>query len=254
MPFAQVKGSELFYAANDTEADLSLILIHGSGADQESFPWEIFSLAGVRVIAIDLPGHGQSKGPLCPTVDGYAEVVEEFVSALGLSRVVVGGHSLGGAVCLTLCLKKPAWLAGAVMIGSGARLRVNPMIIEGLLNDYAGAVSMMDGFLFGPDASRELKEQTKEHMLAADPAAIVNDFRACDAFDVMKRLSEISVPCLAISGEADVLTAPKYGQFLADGIPGAKHAIIPGAGHMMAAEKPGEFTRLVGDFLAGLSG
>ncbi|MEW5734665.1 MAG: alpha/beta hydrolase [Thermodesulfobacteriota bacterium] len=253
MPVMKIHGADLFYAAGGADTDLSLVLIHGSGATHESYPPELFSIPGARVIAPDLPGHGQSQGPFPESVAGYAEVVSGLVAALRLSKVVVMGHSLGGAVCLTLCLQKPGWLKGAVLMGTGARLRVNPMIIEGLSKDYLGAVSMMDSFLFASEAPAELRETSRDHMKKADPQAVINDFRACNAFDVMARLSEIAVPCQVISADQDVLTAPKYGQYLADHIPGAVHSVIQGAGHMMAVEKPGEVTGIVESFLARLS-
>jgi pimeloyl-ACP methyl ester carboxylesterase len=76
-----------------------------------------------------------------------------------------------------------------------------------------------------------------------------DDLLACDAFDITARLSEIATPTLVVTGDADVMTPVKYGQFLKDSIPGAHMAVIAGAGHMVAREKPVEFISAVSAFL-----
>ncbi len=75
------------------------------------------------------------------------------------------------------------------------------------------------------------------------------DFRACDEFDVMDRLSAIVVPVLIISAEDDLLTPPKYGDFLEKNIPNADRAHIMDAGHLAPLEKPQEVTQAIFKFL-----
>jgi pimeloyl-ACP methyl ester carboxylesterase len=93
------------------------------------------------------------------------------------------------------------------------------------------------------DALRVELEQT--------PVAVTRgDFRACDNFDAMHRIGNLRLPTLVISGSRDRLTPPKYGEFLASEIDGARHVIIPKAGHMMALEYPEVFTDHVVSFMA----
>jgi pimeloyl-ACP methyl ester carboxylesterase len=81
---------------------------------------------------------------------------------------------------------------------------------------------------------------------------MANDYAACNAFDVMDRLGEISAPTLVIGGTADQMTPPKHATFLADKIPGARLAMIEGAGHMVMLEQPELVARHVEQFLATL--
>jgi pimeloyl-ACP methyl ester carboxylesterase len=89
-------------------------------------------------------------------------------------------------------------------------------------------------------------------MLNAKPSVLHGDFVACDRFDVTGRVGTIRVPTLVVCGSDDVLTPPKYAQFLAEKIQGARLEIINGAGHMVMTEKPGEFNSRVMEFLQSL--
>jgi pimeloyl-ACP methyl ester carboxylesterase len=86
-------------------------------------------------------------------------------------------------------------------------------------------------------------------MLACPPEVMLNDFLACDHFDLHDRLAEITLPTLVLSASADQMTPPKFGQFLANQLPRAEFALIQQAGHMMMLEFPEQVAQLVGDFM-----
>ena len=83
-------------------------------------------------------------------------------------------------------------------------------------------------------------------------AAMLNDLRACDKFDIMDRLGDIDTPLLAVSGTDDVMTPPKYSQYLVDHMHNARTVTIPGGTHFVFAEKPEEVNRVIEDFLKTL--
>src|SRR5256885_16797328 len=72
-----------------------------------------------------------------------------------------------------------------------------------------------------------------------------SDLQACDAFDVMSRISTVRAPTLVLCGEEDQLTPPKYSRFLGQRIAGACVTIVPGAGHYVPVETPRESTAAV---------
>jgi pimeloyl-ACP methyl ester carboxylesterase len=78
---------------------------------------------------------------------------------------------------------------------------------------------------------------------------MLNDYRACDAFDVREKLKTIRAPTLIVAGEADQLTPLKHATFLAGQIPRARLSVIPGAGHMVMLEAAGAVTQAITDFL-----
>ena len=75
------------------------------------------------------------------------------------------------------------------------------------------------------------------------------DFKICDDFNVLNKLSSISIPCLIIVGKQDQLTPVKYSQFFHDKIKNSKLHIINKAGHMVMVEKPLEFNQAIKDFI-----
>ena len=87
--------------------DPPLLLIHGWGASRGVFAPLIHATSGAhRVVAVDLPGHGESDAPAQePSVEAFADDVARVMSALGLDRPVLIGHSLGGLVALELAAR-----------------------------------------------------------------------------------------------------------------------------------------------------
>jgi pimeloyl-ACP methyl ester carboxylesterase len=172
-----------------------------------------------------------------------------LVDALGLETVVLGGHSMGGAVAQAFALAHPERLAGLVLIGTGARLRVLPEIIDTLERDHAAGVRLVADVAVSASAPDDVKASVYETTLAAPRASLIADLRACDAFDVIGGLGTIARPTLVVCGADDRLTPPKYAEFLRQRIPGARLVVVPGAGHYVQLERPAETTAALRDFL-----
>ena len=251
-----VAGLFLADSGRQGAAGPPLVLVHGAGGTHRHWPEEIRALPGRRVLALDLPGHGGSPGPGLASMPAYARSVLALLDAVGVASAVVAGHSMGGAIALTLALEAPARLAGLVLVGTGARLRVSSAILQVTADPAAlaaAADSMADGSL-GSLASQALRRELAEGMRAVAPGVTHGDFTACDAFDVMARLGEIRGPALVICGTEDRLTPPKYSQYLRDHIAGARLLMVPGAGHMVMLEAPGRVAQELESFLASLGG
>ena len=217
-----------------------LLLVHGAGGSHRHWPLEALALPARRVIAVDLPGHGESPGPSRRTVAGYARDLLAFLDALALPRAVVVGHSMGGAIALTLALDAPGRVAGLGLVSTGARLRVSPAILQATADPaaFAGAVEVMTDWTLGPGASPALRREFGEGLRRLPAEVAHGDFCACDAFDVRERLGEIRVPTEVVCGDADRSTPPRYSEFLQAHIAGARLHLIPGAGHLVALEAP----------------
>jgi len=157
MPQIEIKGEKIHCVHTDTGSSKNLVLIHGSGGDSTCWPLADLSKVGANIWSLDLPGHGESGGSARSDVSEYAAVVTALIEALGLENVYVAGHSLGGGIALKIGIAAPSWLSGLILVGTGARLRVNPMIFEALEKDPKGAIAMMDSVIFSPDAPEEAK-------------------------------------------------------------------------------------------------
>lgn len=231
-----------------------LLLIHGAGGSRMSWPLEIRRKMAFDVYSLDLPGHGTSLAPGESSVDGFADRLRAFMDAIGFERWIPVGHSMGGAIALTLALRFPERAAALVLVGTGAKLRVHPDILQ-MTEDqqtFASAAGMITRWSFSEGADRELVELSARQLQGVQPQTVHADYQACDGFDVMEHLSGIHAPCLVICGDEDRMTPVKYSQYLADQIPNAEIVVVEGAGHMVMLEKPAIVAKAISDFVPGL--
>jgi pimeloyl-ACP methyl ester carboxylesterase len=228
-------------------------LVHGTGGTGGVWARQLEGLADVaRVVAPDLPGHGRSGGEPPRCIEESAAFVARLLDALCVPRAVVGGHSMGGAVALQFALTWPDRVAGLVLVGTGARLRVLPRLLELLGSNYPEGVGLLMEMAVGVGAPGQLKA-TLHRLTAANPQRVVlGDLKACDVFDVMDRIHAMSIPTVAICGEEDQLTPPRYSRLFAERIAGTRLAIVAGAGHYVQVEQPEATTRALREFLAAL--
>jgi pimeloyl-ACP methyl ester carboxylesterase len=252
MSYTNVAGEKIFYFHHQgaPEGLRTLVFIHGAGGSHLHWsPPQLRRLTGANTYALDLPGHGKSEGQGRTPISAYADFVAAFLETLGLEKVALVGHSMGGATALDFALRYPEKLAGLVLIGSGARLRVAPAILAGIRQDFEAAVRLICDYAFALDAPEQLKRAGRRQIRQVHPDVLYGDFAACDVFDVMDRLGEIRCPTLAICGTADRLTPPKYSTYLRDNIPGAQLVLIEGAGHMVMLEQPEAVSQAIADFI-----
>lgn len=225
---------------------MRLIFIHGAGCTSAAFEAQLAAFDGA--LAVTLPGHaGEGGGP--STIDEFADLLEPAIDARSGDDAIVCGHSMGGAIALTLGLRDLPRIRGIIVIGSGAKLRVAPALFEALERDFpAGAHALAGSYFADPTPARVAAATAL--MLAVGQAQTIRDFRACDAFDARERLARLRVPLLALTGDRDVLTPPKFAQFLADRVPAGSARILTGAGHFAMIERPDETNERIRAFVA----
>lgn len=228
-----------------------LVLLHGAGGGQLSWPPEARRLPNARVYTIDLPGHGKTEGPGCQFVEDYARSVIDFLDESGLARAVFAGHSMGGAIALTLALDFPDRVCGLGLVSTGARLPIGSSVLENAANPstFPQALKALQQLFFGPQASPQLVEATFKRLAANRQTLLHGDLLACDRFDVTSRLDSIRTPTLVACGTDDKLTPVRFSETLAMRIPGAALQTIDGTGHMLMLEQPQRLAKLLSVFM-----
>ncbi|HEY4690610.1 MAG TPA: alpha/beta fold hydrolase [Anaerolineae bacterium] len=251
MPYIDVGGERIFYALHENvpRGNSSLILIHGAGENHLVWPAALRRMPGVRVFAVDLPGHGKSGGRGRSSVAEYAAFTGRLLDALKIERAAIVGHSMGGAIAQQFGLTYPARTAALILVATGARLRVAPQLLKSTASDLPAAVELISHLEWGPGTPEQMIRLGRQQLLANRIEVLHGDYLACNAFDVMERLGDIRAPTLVIGGTADQMTPPKYASTLAERIPGAQLALVEGAGHMVMLEREEAVARPVEQFL-----
>lgn len=231
----------------------SLVYLHG--ANGAVWPPGLDGLSGrFRVYLPEHPGFGESERPeWIETTQDLALFYLDFFDALGLTGLNLVGQSLGG------------WIAAELASLCGHHLR------RLVLVDAAGLrrpdEQRIDMFALPPDQLvRTIYHDPAlaERVLAVEPTPAMirvqvrnrnmtarlgwNPYLSNPA--LRARLRRIGVPTLVVWGAQDRLIPPSHAYAYAEGIPGARVALIEGCGHVPATEQPGEFARVVGDFLS----
>ena len=173
----------------------------------------------------------------------------EFIEAIDAPKAILCGLSLGGAIVQQLLLDFAERFGAGILIGTGAKLKVLPALFEAIENDYPAFAEMVYKYASSEKTDPQTAQLFKKELIACPPKVTYGDFQACNRFNVIERLVEISVPVLVISAEDDNLTPPKYAQFLKDRIPNATRKHITDAGHIAPLEKPEEVNQAIIEFL-----
>ncbi|WP_334176117.1 acetoin dehydrogenase dihydrolipoyllysine-residue acetyltransferase subunit [Pseudoxanthobacter sp.] len=254
--FADTPAGRLRYADRGSGSE-TVILIHGFGGDLDNWLFNIDALAAkARVIALDLPGHGQSdKAVKGAGLAGLSEAVTGVMDAAGVTKAHLVGHSMGGAVALKIAATHPERVASLTLIGSAglgaeingdylaafvrasSRREMKPLL-EQLFED-AGLVSrhLVD------DIVKYKRIDGVEEALGAISAAVFPGGRQAEVLAATPGLP----PVLVIWGAGDRIIPAAH----AGAIAGAKSEVIPGAGHMVQMEKAHHVNDLIVAHIAG---
>jgi len=265
-----VRGRRVGY--DDTGGSrVPLVLLHGFPLDRTIWSAQVRGLADVaRVVAPDLRGFGESAGaPGRPgvagtTMDDYAADVAALLDALDLPRAVVGGVSMGGYVAMAFHRAFAGRLRGLVLVDT----RAGPDSAEArAARDASAALARAEGVsavaaqsigkMLTPENARPdapMRRALSDLMGAQPVEGVVAALGAIrDRPDSGPSIARIAVPTLVVCGIEDALIPPTESEALRDAIPGARLALIPGAGHLPNFEQPEAFNRVVRTFLASIA-
>ena len=251
MPHAKTaRGAIRYLRANPAASGRPLLLIHGAGGNAMAWPESLRHLAGRPVYAVDLPGHGQSAGPGRQRVAEYAADLAALAETEGWPPLIVCGHSMGGAISQQLALAHPERTAALILVSTGARLKVNPSILEQCLSDTETVIARIQRWAWAPGSDEAQMALAEEQLRAVTPAVLRGDYLACHHFDIRGRLRQIQQPTLVCCGALDKMTPLSLSQQLVDEMPAAELREFAGAGHMLPLERPQAMAAALSEWLA----
>ncbi len=243
----------IHFEQNGDPTKTTIVLVHGAGGSAATWLMQLRGLAAdFHIVAIELNGHGKSPDKAEEdTLHSYLRDIHEVVRKL--DKPILGGHSMGGALTQLYALNHPENIHGIILVGTGAKLRVTPVVFNLLDNDFEGYVEAVGNFMFHEETSEEVIEASKHEVRKCPVQIIRRDFELCDKFDIMTKVSQIAVPTLIIVGEGDIMTPIKYSKYMKDQIKGSEMYIIEAAGHSVMLEQFGVFNELVANWVDAIT-
>lgn len=257
--FADINGTRLHYSV--AGAGEALVLLHGFSLDARMWDEQVARFAQrYRVVRYDLRGFGKSGLPQAPY--SHVDDLKGLLEHLGIRRSHILGLSKGGGVALDFALSHPETTASLILVNTilgGFKWSAEASRQDGLAwqrakeaGVEAGKAAWLAHPMFGPVPSNPaaaspfrqiMADYSGWHFVNANP-----ERRAEPA--TIARLGELRTPTLIVIGERDLEDFQAIADSLERSIPGARKAVLKGAGHMANMEAPEEFNDLVLAFLA----
>ena len=240
------------------KGDPALVFVHCGGCNRGFWDGQMAYFAPKhRVVALDLAGHGQSgSGRKDWTMQAFGEDVVSVVEALGLKRVVLIGHSLGGPAVLEAARRMPGRVAGVVLVDSWVDFeqRIPAEQIEKLLTalraDYrATTTAITSQYFFSASTPEPVKARVLETVLSGPQEIGVAVARSSMTYDPLPALREIKAPIRAISSDLFPTNLEGNRKYA----PGYQAAIMKGVGHYLMLEQPEAFNALLAEALRELA-
>ncbi len=241
--------------------EIPLVCLHGIGGNTDSF---IEQLAGLseqhRIIALNLPGYGNSD-PISPlTFAALADKLAEFLNAIGASKAHLVGQSIGGMIALeTACrhpdLAKTLTLIGTTSAFGGRDDSFKDQFVSARLKPLDQGMSLAQlaqkfvPEITGPIASVRAIASATASMSAVSVQTYRDIIRCLVTFNRRTDIETLPMPCCLIAGEVDTNAPAKTMASMARKIPNAAYHEIKGAGHLINLEAGAQTNTILADFL-----
>ena len=264
---AQVDGLDIFYAeAGDGPP---VLLIHGFPVSSRIWSQVIGPLSQAhRVIAVDVPGFGESACPPAFSYDfvGFADAIAGFLAQVGAKPAAIVGHSMGGAIALATTVLHPGSASRLVLVDALAypkplplegRLALMPIVGPFLFKKLYRKANLMR--FFRRDVYVDPAKATEEMVdyfwkCLERPGGKEAAYRTLCALGDVEPIAElpprVACPSFIVWGEGDKVFPLAHGERLAREIPGARLEVIRGAGHSPIDERAEDFLARGRPFLA----
>jgi pimeloyl-ACP methyl ester carboxylesterase len=243
----------------------AIVFLHGWGAFKELW-WSTLRDLGrdYRCFAIDMPGHGESRLGQADQIERIATLVADFCADLGLTAIILVGHSMGGSVAVEVTLRYPHLVRRLALIDAAVDAYRMPTYTRLYLLPAIGwpvfRITQAIGRAFRPIGQRIPHDhgggwirpwvRRASYLATFDPEGLYRILRSLFATRADERLQQIRVPTLVLTGQFDSLVPPSHARRLAQVIPGARYVVLPASIHNPMDERPGAFTRTLRAFLS----
>jgi sigma-B regulation protein RsbQ len=220
-----------------------------------------------RVVLFDLVGSGRSDldaydADKYSTLDGYAADVIELCDEMGLTDVILVGHSVSSMIGVAAAVRRPDLFARLVLVSPSPRFiddrdytgGFSAEDIDGLLesldSNYFGWAEMMAPQVMGAQQSNTLQEELTVSFCQTRPDIAYNFARVTFLSDVRDRLEQVVIPALVLQCSDDILAPVEVGRYVHDHLSGSTFLQLKATGHCPHVSAPEETAAAILDYLA----
>jgi pimeloyl-ACP methyl ester carboxylesterase len=251
--YTSLDGARIHYRSYG-KGEEALVLIHGWSSNFDFWRENITGLAKrSRVIAIDLPGHGESDKPQRTySMDMFARAVDAVMRDAKVKRAVLAGHSMGTPVAREFYRKYPQKTLAIVIVDGTLRPFGDKQLMDSFLAGLRGpgfreAGTQMFAGMAGPNLSPEIKERIQASFMNTPQHVVVGAMEGM-ADNSIWGSDKINVPVLAVMARSP-FWPPDTEQFFRGLAPNLDFQMWDGVGHFLHMEKPQQFNEVVIAFL-----
>jgi pimeloyl-ACP methyl ester carboxylesterase len=251
-----IQGNDAYCYTGGKTFDVALptaVFIHG--AQQDHSVWILqtryFAHHGFSVLAVDLPGHGRSKGMALTSVEAMTDWLLAVLDTAGVQQATLIGHSMGSLIALESCAKAPQRVTKLALVGTAYPMSVSPALLDTAKNDGPAAIDMVNIWSHSSIAQKPSSpgpgfnviggaQRLMQRISKINPDHVFyTDFSACNNYaNGESTAKSVTCPTLFLSGKQDVMTPSKSTATLTKAIPHATVVRIENCGHDLMAEQP----------------
>lgn len=242
----------------------TVVFIHGAQNDHSVWILQTryFAHHGYGVLAVDLPGHGRSKGSPLVTVEAMADWLLALLDAAGVQQATLVGHSMGSLIALEAVFRAPARITKLALVGTAYPMQVSDMLLDASKNDEQTAIDMVNIWSHTSIAHKPScpgpgfyvmggSQRLMQRIAQQNPAQVFyTDFSACNAYANGEAAAQaVGCPTILLLGKRDMMTPPKATAVLRKAIPHCRVAQLDDCGHQLMAEQPDAVLDTLFDFI-----
>jgi pimeloyl-ACP methyl ester carboxylesterase len=251
--YATLNGAKIHYQSYGGNGKDAFVLVHGWGCELGYWKNQIPDFAKrARVIALDLPGHGQSDKPhIAYTMDHFAAAIDAVLRDAKVEHAVLVGHSMGTPVARQFYRKYPGKTLAIVIVDGGLRLFGTKEMRDQFLNSFRAANYKEAGAQMFTQMTPVLAPAEKQLVIASmqsTPQNVLVSAMESMGQEELYATDKINVPVLAILAKSP-FWAPDTEEFFRSLAPDLEYHMWEGVDHFLMLEKPKEFNETVVAFV-----
>jgi pimeloyl-ACP methyl ester carboxylesterase len=260
---ANVRGCDIYAYTGSRAFDPALptiVFVHGAANDHGVWALQsrYFSHHGRNVLAVDLPGHGRSRGDPLPSIAAIADWLVALLDAMRVERAVLVGHSMGALAALDAAGRHPGRVAKLALLGPAVPMPVSDVLLEAAKQDDHVAFELINGWAFSPADQLGgnrlpgvwMTGNAMRLMERSRPGGLHIDLLACHGYaEGLTAAAKIRCPVLLLLGQRDQMAPVKNSSGLITTLAEKRVVTIPDCGHSLMTEAPDVVLDALREFL-----